>query len=108
MNNIKELSENLGLEEDEYIEMLDIFLASGGADLASIEKALKEASAEQVHRAAHSLKGSSGSLCLDSIFEIARAIDDKARQGILAGLDELVPRLRRAYDELATAVNRPD
>ena len=108
MNNIKELSENLGLEEDEYIEMLDIFLASGGADLASIEKALKEASAEQVHRAAHSLKGSSGSLCLDSIFEIARAIDDKARQGILAGLDELVPKLRRAYDELATAVNRPD
>ena len=106
--NIKELSENLGLEEDEYMEMLDLFLTSGGADLSRIEQALKEANAKLVHEAAHSLKGSSGSLCLDSIFEIARAIDDKARQGILAGLDELVPRLRRAYDELATAVNRPD
>jgi len=105
--NIKELSENLGLEEDEYMEMLDLFLTSGGADLSRIEQALKEANAKLVHEAAHSLKGSSGSLCLDSIFELARVIDDKSRQGILAGLDGLARDLRRAYDELVTAVKRP-
>ncbi len=106
--NIKELSENLGLEEDEYMEMLDLFLTSGGADLSRIEQALKEANARLVHEAAHSLKGSAGSLCIDNIFDLARAIDDKSRQGILEGLDELAQKLRRAYDELATAVSRPD
>ena len=106
--NIKELSENLGLEEDEYMEMLDLFLTSGGADLSRIEQALKEANARLVHEAAHSLKGSAGSLCIDNIFELARAIDDKSRKGILTGLDELAQKLRRAYDELATVVSRPD
>ncbi len=106
--NIKELSENLGLEEDEYMEMLDLFLTSGGADLSRIEQALKEANARLVHEAAHSLKGSAGSLCIDNIFELARAIDDKSRQGILTGLDELAHELRRAYDELAAMVSRPD
>jgi len=103
--NIKELSENLGLEEDEYMEMLDLFLTSGGADLSRIEKALKEANAKLVHEAAHSLKGSAGSLCLDNIFELARDIDDKSRKGILKGIDVLARDLRRSYDELVTAVN---
>jgi len=106
--NIKELSENLGLEEDEYMEMLDLFLTSGGADLSRIEQALKEANARLVHEAAHSLKGSAGSLSIDNIFELARDIDDKSRQGILTGLDELAQKLRRAYDELATVVSRPE
>jgi len=106
--NIKELSENLGLEEDEYMEMLDLFLTSGGADLSRIEQALKEANARLVHEAAHSLKGSAGSLSIDNIFELARDIDDKSRQGILDGLDELAQKLRCAYDELTTVVSRPD
>jgi HPt (histidine-containing phosphotransfer) domain-containing protein len=106
--NIKELSENLGLEEDEYMEMLDLFLTSGGADLTRIEQALKEANARLVHEASHSLKGSAGSLCIDNIFELARAIDDQSRQGILAGLDELAQKLRSAYDELVMSVNRPE
>ena len=106
--NIKELSENLGLEEDEYMEMLDLFLTSGGAELSRVEQALKEANALLVHEAAHSLKGSAGSLSIDNIFELARDIDDKSRQGILTGLDELAQKLRCAYDELATVVSRPD
>jgi HPt (histidine-containing phosphotransfer) domain-containing protein len=106
--NIKELSENLGLEEDEYKEMLDLFLTSGGADLSRIEQALKEANARLVHEAAHSLKGSAGSLCIDDIFELARAIDEKSRKGILDGLEELARKLRSAYNELATVVNRTE
>ena len=87
------------------MEMLDLFLTSGGADLSRIEQALKEANAKLVHEAAHSLKGSSGSLSLDNIFDLASAIDGKSRQGILEGLDELALELRRSYDELVTTVN---
>ncbi len=104
--NIKELSENLGLEEEEYLEMLELFLDSGGADLRRIELALKDANAQGIHEAAHSLKGSAGSLCIDPIFELARAIDEKSRQGILAGLENLVRELRDRYAELATAAGR--
>ena len=105
--NIKELSESLGLEEEEYLEMLDLFLESGGADLERIEQALRNANTMGIHEAAHSLKGSAGSLCLDPIFELARAIDDKSRHGTLAGLAELVSELRSKYTELVTAAGRP-
>ena len=105
--NIKELSESLGLEEEEYLEMLELFLESGGADLGRIEQALRDANARGIHEAAHSLKGSAGSLCLDPMFELARAIDEKSRQGILSGLDELVCELRSKYTELVTAAGRP-
>lgn len=105
--NIKELSESLGLEEEEYLEMLDLFLDSGGADIARIEQALGDANAGAIHAAAHSLKGSAGSLCLDPVFELARAIDEQSRKGVLAGLDELVSELRSRYTELATAAARP-
>ena len=104
---IKELSESLGLEEEEYLEMLELFLESGGADLARIEQALADANARGIHEAAHSLKGSAGSLCLDPVFELATAIDDKSRKGELEGLDGLVRELRSRYTELATAADRP-
>jgi len=102
--NIKELAENLGLEEDEYLEMLNLFFDSGGSDLERIEAALQQGSAEKAHEASHSLKGSAGSLGLDSIFELAKAIDDKDRQGILEGLDEPVRQLRQEYEKLVAAV----
>jgi HPt (histidine-containing phosphotransfer) domain-containing protein len=105
--NIKELSESLGLEEEEYLEMLDLFLVSGGSDLERIETALKDGDALRTHEAAHSLKGSAGSLCIDPIFELAKAIDDKSRQGILAGLEPLAKDLRAKYDELAAAARKP-
>jgi len=100
--NIRQLAENLGLEEHEFREMLELFFESGGADLARLEAAIAGGNAEAAHEASHSLKGSAGSLGLNPIFELAKAIDDKDRQGILEGLDALVRELRREYDGLVT------
>jgi HPt (histidine-containing phosphotransfer) domain-containing protein len=97
---IKTLAENLGLEEEEYVEMLDIFFDSGGADLERLEAALSDGDARRAHEASHSLKGSAGSLGLDRIFELAKAVDDKDRQGNLDGLDEMIRELRAEYDSL--------
>ncbi len=96
----KELGENIGLDEDEFIEMLDIFFESGSADLEKLDAAIREGNAGKAHEASHSLKGSAGNLGLEKIFEIAKAIDDKDREGSLEGLDEMVNDLRREYDLL--------
>jgi HPt (histidine-containing phosphotransfer) domain-containing protein len=103
---IKELSENLGLDEDEYIEMMNLFFESGGADLKKLETAISEGNAEKAHEASHSLKGSSGSLGLDQLFELVKAIDDKDRLGNLDGLDETVKELRRRYELLQKDVEK--
>ena len=102
--NLQELAERIGLEVEELQEMLSIFLSSGGEDLARLEAAIAAGDAQAAHEASHSLKGSAGSLGLDRIFELAKAIDDRDRQGILDGLDAMVKDLRREYDALAAAL----
>jgi HPt (histidine-containing phosphotransfer) domain-containing protein len=99
---LKELAERIGLEETEYRDMLDLFIESAGADLNKLEAALAAGDAAKAHEASHSFKGSSGSLCLDSLFELAKAIDDQDRQGLLAGLDKKVRQLRTEYEKLAS------
>ena len=104
--NLKELAENLALDEDEYIEMLNLFFESGGTDLEKLEAAINEGDSKKAHEASHSLKGSSGSLGLEKLFELAKAIDDKDRQGIFDGLDEMVKELRREYESLVSTIEK--
>lgn len=98
--NIKEMGEKIGLDEEDYAELLELFFESGGADLAKLKAAIGEGSAEQAHEAAHSLKGSSGGLGLDKVFDLTKAIDDKAREGIIDGLNEMTDKLFCEYELL--------
>ncbi len=104
--NLKELGESLGLDEDEYSEMIDLFFESGGADLKKIETAVATGDTEQGYAASHSLKGSAGSLGLMAIYEKTTTIDDKLRFGKLDGVSEMVADLRREYDQLVAAAGK--
>lgn len=104
--NLKERAESLGLDEEEYLEMIDLFFESGGADLKKLESAVAAGNAKQGNEASHSLKGSAGSLGLMSIYEKATLIDDKLRNGNLDGMSEMVAALRKDYDQLVAAAGR--
>jgi len=101
--NFKEIGESIGLEEDEYIEMIELFVESGGEDLQKLEAAIKEADAEKAHEASHSIKGSSGSLMLDAIYEIAKSMDDILRIGKFDNVEEMLNKLRSEYETIKMA-----
>ena len=101
--NFKELGEKIGLDEDEYIEMIELFVESGGEDLQKLEIAIKEADAEKALEASHSIKGSSGSLMLDTIYEIAKSMDDILRTGKLDNVEEMLNNLRSEYETIKMA-----
>jgi HPt (histidine-containing phosphotransfer) domain-containing protein len=104
--NLKELGESLGLDEEEYLEMIDLFFESGGADLKKIEAAVSDGDAARGYAASHSLKGSAGSLGLMMIYEKTVLIDDKLRRGDLDGVAEMVISLRREYDWLVAETEK--
>ena len=104
--NLKELGESLGLDEDEYSEMIDLFFESGGADLKKIETAVATGDTEQGYAASHSLKGSAGSLGLMAIYEKTTIIDEKLRRGDLGGVAEMVMSLRKEYDQLIATIGK--
>ena len=75
---LKKLSEKVGLEEDEYIELLELFIEISTVDIIKLENAVGTENAEEAEKVAHSLKGASASLGLTEIAEIARLIENRA------------------------------
>lgn len=103
--NIKELAENLGLEEDEYLELLELFIDTGTADFQKIESGLASGDADQVMRSAHTIKGAAGNLGLMEVSDAAKIIEENASNNHLEGLDQAVSALRTHFESITAFVN---
>ena len=66
---ITHLSERLGLERDEFLELVELFLETGASDLGRLEASLQKENLEGVVKSSHSIKGASGNLGFTEIFE---------------------------------------
>ena len=99
--NFKELAENLGLEEDEYLELIDLFVEVGKTDLDKLQSGIDDGNAEDVAKAAHSLKGASGNLGLMEFSEIAKEIEEKGRNNQLGGTAEATQELKEQLKAIA-------
>jgi len=104
--NIRELAENLGLEEDEYLELLELFIDTGMVDIEKLRSAVKEGNAEKAAQAAHSIKGASGNLGLMEIYDVARKSEEEARNNSLGELAESAQKLQKQLDSLAEAARK--
>jgi len=99
--NIKESAEKLGLEEDEYLELIELFMDTGRVDIEKLSSAIEKGNTEEATQAAHSLKGASGSLGLMEIHNLALKSEEEARNNSLDGIAESVQKLREQLNSLA-------
>ena len=104
--NIKESAEKLGLEEDEYLELIELFMDTGMVDLEKLSSAIEKGNAEEAMQAAHSLKGASSSLGLMEIHNLALKSEDEARNNSLDGIAESVQKLREQLNSLAEVARK--
>lgn len=88
---LKALGENLGLEEDEFIEIVEIFLDTAYADVQKLEDAYVSKDAQAASEAAHSLKGSAGNLGFMDIANLAAKLETEARKKIISNIQETIP-----------------
>jgi histidine phosphotransfer protein HptB len=103
--NFKEMGANLGLEEDEYRELIELFVTTGSVDLQKIEAGLASSDADQVMRSAHTIKGASGNMGLMDVSDVAKTIEDNANNNQLTGLESAVASLKQHFDTLEAIVN---
>ena len=96
--NIKKLAEDLGLEEEEYLELFKLFIETGRSDLEKLQTAIKARDTEQIANTAHSLKGACGNLGFMELHEIAGEIIEKARNNQLEGISESFNALKEKFD----------
>ncbi len=103
--NFKELGESLGLEEDEYRELIELFIVTGTADFEKIQTAMAAKDADTVMRSAHTIKGAAGNLGLLEVSETAKIIEEQADNNQLDNLTQAVETLKTQFDEIESFVN---
>ncbi len=94
----EELAANLGLEPEEFTELVELFVETADDDLSKLNAALEANDVKQASDAAHSLKGSSGNLGFMEISEVARVVEEKARGGAIDGLEDSISQLNEKLD----------
>lgn len=95
------IAEDLGLDEKDYLELLDLFLATSRDDLESLAAAIAAGDCAQGTFAAHSLKGAAGNIGLAEFSDTARYIEEVTRRGSFDGVAEAAQVLRNSLEHLA-------
>lgn len=103
--NFKELAERIGLDEEDYRELVELFLDTGRADYDQLKTAFAGSDNEQVARSAHTISGASGNLGLMNVHELAKRIELAANDQKLDSVSGDVDALEGMFDQLNTFVN---
>lgn len=102
--NFKELADNLGLEIDEYRELIELFVDTGAADFKRIQEGMSASDSEQVMRSAHTIKGAAGNLGLFNVSETAGLIEQQATDKHLDGLGATIAELKTQFEAIEAFV----
>jgi len=100
----KELAENLELEENEFLELIGLFIKTAYSDLNKLQSAIEDVDTDKVARFAHSIKGTSSNLGLIGIFECAKRIEMSVQNNDLDGVTGAAKRIKEQLDRIAKAL----
>ena len=97
--------ERLGLEAELIQELVHIFLQEAPRHIRHMQRALTRTDAVSLERVAHTLRGTSASLCIDGVCVHACRLELLAREGrmerVPPALDALRMEVRRLDDYLS-------
>jgi two-component system, sensor histidine kinase and response regulator len=98
--------EQLGYDQDLIKELIELFLAESTDQLAEMHRALASADLSVLSRAAHTLKGSLGSLHCPAAAEQAHKLEVAAKEGKEAACHRVLTNLHRELDALRPELMR--
>jgi PAS domain S-box-containing protein len=91
-------------DRDFVIELVDTFLREGPALVETLRGALQDADAQQLRRAAHTLKSNARVFGARALAALCQEVEAMARVGVLAGAAELAARIDDEYARVADAL----
>ncbi|MBI5582881.1 MAG: PAS domain S-box protein [Deltaproteobacteria bacterium] len=98
------LAERVGLDEEDYVELLDLFFQQADLELKALMEAWVNGDSLLVSRTAHALKGASGNLRLQGVHEEAARLESLGKKNNLEGVGPLLQSLKEKIDEAALAL----
>ncbi len=99
---IKAAADALGLDEDEFSEIVELFIDTAQSDIDKLKEGFDKGDAEMAANAAHSLKGASGTLGFMDISGIAKIAEEDAKNKDLDKLADSVAKLNECFQQLVS------
>jgi CheY-like chemotaxis protein len=90
--------------DDFLAELTSTFLTEAPTLLATLRRSLEQDDADELRRAAHTLKSNGATFGAEEFSELCRELEDAAKNGQLAGASELADRIEREYARLQEAL----
>lgn len=87
-------------------EILDLFVSHMPGQITELKKIVRTRNLKEIQRHAHSIKGAAGNVGGRCMQRAAAAMENAARTGNLAGVDELLPGLENQFCRLKTAIEQ--
>jgi HPt (histidine-containing phosphotransfer) domain-containing protein len=104
---LKQLRATLGKQADRMLPgLIERFYQDVDRLLAEARQALEQGQADDLHRAAHTLKSTSATFGAVALSEVARELEYMARDGALEGAARLIARAEVEFDKAEAALER--
>ncbi|MGO9136819.1 MAG: Hpt domain-containing protein [Syntrophales bacterium] len=86
--NLRKMAENVGLDEDEYLPLLVLFVETSIRYLEEIKSHILNGDSIKVYETIHNIRGAAENLGIPEMSEIAKIMELKARENVLEGAEE--------------------
>ena len=100
------LAQDLGLEEGEFRELVELFIEATTADLRNLLNAASQRDLTKVGNLAHSIKGASINLGFTEISSLAKQIEINARNNLIEGVPEAASVLGNQLNSLKEGLDQ--
>ena len=96
----KDLASRLGIDEDDFQELVELFVTTTLSDIEKIKKGVQEGNSQDAAAASHSIKGAAGNLGFDDIFTLAKDMEMQAKQGSMDNFEDYIRDLENGVSAL--------
>ena len=76
------LTDKFGFDDDDAVMLFSVFLKSAKENLGKLDIAIQNNDYHAIYMCAHNLKGSSGNMLVDEVYEISKKIEEASRNKI--------------------------
>jgi HPt (histidine-containing phosphotransfer) domain-containing protein len=96
----KDLAARLGLVEDDFEELVELFVTTTFSDIEKIKDGVLNNNPKDASAASHSIKGASGNLGFDDIFTLTRDMEMQAKEENLDNFEKYISDLERMVNDI--------
>lgn len=101
---VQAIADALGFDREDIEMLLAVFLRSSAKSLGELKVAVEANDMEGIYHAAHSIKGSAGTIKLDEIREFAAEVEMAGRFNTPMDFEDAYAKLAAMIDEVKTEV----